>query len=45
MLRTPLALLRQMNQALQQKRAADEKPAFATSEEAALSGYSTQRLG
>jgi lipopolysaccharide/colanic/teichoic acid biosynthesis glycosyltransferase len=43
MLRTPVALLHQMYQAFLQHREASRKPA--ESEESALSGYSTQRLG
>lgn len=44
MLRTPFALLRQMHEAFLRHR--DEgKPVYASTEEAALSGYTTQRLG
>jgi len=45
MLRTPLALLRQMREAFLRHRANNAKPAYAPAEEAALSGYTTQRLG
>jgi lipopolysaccharide/colanic/teichoic acid biosynthesis glycosyltransferase len=44
MFRTPLALLRQMHQAYQQHVNAGKKPAYDAPKEAALSGYSTQRL-
>lgn len=45
MLRTPIALLRQMHEAFLRHRGNAEKPVFAAGEEAALSGYTTQRLG
>jgi exopolysaccharide production protein ExoY len=45
MLRTPFALMRQMRQAYQQQRIIRESSAFEPSNEPALNGLSTQRLG
>lgn len=45
MVRTPLALLRQMSQAFQQRRAAIRKPNLEAAQGVTLSGYSTRRLG
>lgn len=45
MLRTPFALLRQMKEAFVRYRDSSEKPVFTSSEDAAISGYTTQRMG
>lgn len=45
MLRTPFALLRQMHEAFQRHQQSGDKTVFTPSEDAAISGYTTQRLG
>jgi hypothetical protein len=44
-LRTPFALLRQMHRGFRQNHCKTREPALKATQETALSGYSTQRLG